>query len=180
LADDGFRKSEDDYDAPYVVWEPSNSHRQNTWFLHGALHLFDTGTEVQKYTWINTGSRLINQIREALQQNFFPIFVSEGTSKEKLARIRHNDYLAKGFRSFCEIGGALFVYGHSLAPNDEHFLKRIEKGKITRLYVGIYGAPENEANKAIVRRALQMTDNRTPKNLAVLFYDAATARVWGT
>lgn len=178
-SDDGFRKPEDDYEAPYVVWEPNNSHKQNTWFLHGALHIFDARTEVQKYTWINTGTRLINQIREALQQNLFPIFVAEGTSKEKLERIRHNDYLSKGYRSFCEITGALFVYGHSLAENDEHFLKRIEKGKVSRLYVGIYGDPETEINKTIVRRARHMQDMRSQKNLTVLFYDTATAKVWG-
>lgn len=179
MSDDGFRKPEDDYDAPYVVWEPSNSHNQNTWFLHGALHLFDARTEVQKYTWINTGLRLIDQIRDALNRDLFPIFVSEGTSKEKLERIRHNDYLAKGFRSFCEITGALFIYGHSLAENDEHFLKRIEKGKVSRLYVGIYGDLESETNKIIIRRALLMVDKRVQKNLTVLFYDAATAKVWG-
>ena len=58
-SDDGFRKSEADYEASYVVWEPSQSHGQNTWFLHGALHVFDSGTEIQKYTWANTGVRLI-------------------------------------------------------------------------------------------------------------------------
>jgi hypothetical protein len=178
-SDDGFRKPEDDYEADYVVWESSNSKGQNLWFLHGALHLFDTGLEVQKYTWCNTGERLINQIRQALQQNFFPIFVSEGTSREKMERIRHNDYLAKGYRSFCEIGGALFIFGHSLADNDEHFLKRIEKGKVTQLYVGLYGDPEGAWNKGIMRRAMQMVDNRTKQNLAVKFYDAATVKVWG-
>jgi hypothetical protein len=178
-SDDGFRKPEDDYEADYVVWEPSNSKGQNLWFLHGALHLFDTGLEVQKYTWCNTGERLINQIRRALQQNYFPIFVSEGTSGEKMERIRHNDYLAKGYRSFCEIGHALFIYGHSLAANDEHFLKRIEKGRVTQLYVGIYGDPEAEWNKPIIRRAMQMVDNRQKHNLAVHFFDAASAKVWG-
>lgn len=178
--DDGFRKPEDDNEAPYVVWDSSNSKHQSLWFLHGALHLFDTGVEVQKYTWCNTGQRLIDQIREALQRNYFPIFVAEGTSQEKLARIRHNDYLAKAYRSFCEIGGALFIYGHSLAPNDEHFLKRIEKGRVSRLYVGVYGDPGDEANKIIIRRALQMATNRVQKNLTVQFYDASTAMVWGT
>jgi hypothetical protein len=93
-SDDGFRKPEDDYDAAYVTWESGNSHKQNTWFLHGALHLFDAGTEIQKYTWVNTGLRLIDQIRDALKRDYFPTFVAEGTSNEKLIRIRHNDYLA--------------------------------------------------------------------------------------
>jgi hypothetical protein len=85
------------------------------WFLHGALHVFDSGTEIQKYTWKNTGVRLIDQIRDALSRDYFPLFVSEGTSDEKYEKIRHNDYLAKGYRSFSQITGDLFIYGHSLA-----------------------------------------------------------------
>src|SRR5450830_142256 len=179
VSDDGFRKSEDDYDAAYVTWEPSNSHRQNTWFLHGALHLFDAGIEIQKYTWINTGVRLIEQIRDALKRDYFPIFVSEGTSNEKLIRIRHNDYLAKAYRSFSEIGGALFIYGHSLATNDEHYLKRIERGKLNQLYVGIYGNPNSPANTAIIARAQRMNVQRRKTVLKVQFFDASSANVWG-
>lgn len=179
-SDDGFRKSQDDYDAAYVVWEPSQSHEQNTWFLHGALHVFDAGTEVQKYTWANTGVRLIDQIRNALSKGLFPLFVSEGTSAEKLARIRHSDYLAKAYRSFSEIAGALFIYGHSLAENDEHYLQRIERGKLSQLYIGLYGDPNSGENKLVIRRANQMTNNRKPSHpLSVSYFDASTANVWG-
>lgn len=178
-SDDGFRKPEDDFEADYVTWEPSNSHHQNTWFLHGALHLFDAGIEIQKYTWVNTGVRLIEQIRDALKRNSFPIFVAEGTSNEKLIRIRHNDYLAKAYRSFIEITGALFIYGHSLDENDDHFLKRIEKGKLSQLYVGIYGDPDSGSNKAIINRANRMAIPRKRASLIVTFFDAASANVWG-
>lgn len=179
-SDDGFRKSEDDYDAGYVVWEPSQSHEQNMYFLHGALHVFDTGTEIQKYTWINTGVRLIDQIRHALSKDYYPLFVSEGTSAEKLERIRHNDYLAKAYRSFSEIEGALFIYGHSLAENDEHYLKRIEKGKLSQIYIGLYGDPNSEANKRIVSRANQMSSRRRARApLGVTYFDASSAKVWG-
>jgi hypothetical protein len=179
-SDDGFRKNEDDFDAAYVVWEPSQSHGQNTWFLHGALHVFDTGTEVQKYTWSNTGVRLIDQIRSALSRDYFPVFVSEGTSSEKLERIRHSDYLAKGYRSFMEIKGNLFIFGHSLAENDEHYLKRIERGKLAHLYIGLHGDPASDANKMIIARAERMlvARNRPPK-LSITYFDSATAKVWG-
>ena len=179
-SDDGFRKSDVDYDADYVVWEPSQSHEQNTWFLHGALHVFDAGIEIQKYTWTNTGVRLIDQIRNALQKGLFPLFVSEGTSAEKLERIRHSDYLAKAYRSFSEIKGALFIYGHSLAENDEHYLKRIEKGKLSHLYIGLHGDPSSDANKRIIRRADQMANNRRRgTSLNISYFDSSTASVWG-
>jgi hypothetical protein len=93
--DDGFRKPLRDNDASYVSWDTDSSKTQNVRYLHGALHLFDTGPEMQKWTWINTQVPLIDQIRQALQKEFYPVFVSEGTSDEKLDRIRHNDYLCK-------------------------------------------------------------------------------------
>jgi hypothetical protein len=180
VSDDGFRKSDADYDAAYVVWEPNQSHEQNTWFLHGALHVFDTGTEIQKYTWVNTGVRLIDQIRDALRKGYFPLFVSEGTSAEKLERIRHSDYLAKAYRSFSEITGALFIYGHSLAENDEHYLKRIERGKLSHLYIGLHGEPTSSSNKSIIRRAGKMASNRRRgAPLAISYFDTRTAKVWG-
>jgi hypothetical protein len=179
-SDDGFRKSQDDFDASYVVWEPGQSHEQDTWFLHGALHVFDSGIEIKKYTWNNTGVRLINQVRDALNRNLFPIFVSEGTSNEKYERVRHNDYLAKAYRSFSSIQGTLFIFGHSLAENDDHYLRCIKRGKVTKLYVGLYGDPNTEANKFIMRRADQLAEGRPVKNpLAVSYFDASTARVWG-
>ena len=178
-SDDGFRKPEDDFEAEYVTWEPHQSHGQNTWFLHGALHVFDTGNEIQKYTWINTGVRLIEQIRDALQRDYFPLFVAEGTSREKQARIRHSDYLAKAYRSFSEITGALFVYGHSLAKNDEHFLRRIEKGKVKHLYVGIFGDSSTPNNRKIISRAKRMKDERGFRiPLEVSFFDSDSAHVW--
>lgn len=177
--DDGFRKPKDDFDSDYVTWEPHHTHDQNTWYLHGALHVFDAGTEIQKYTWVNTGIRLIDQVRDALSRNYFPLFVAEGTSDEKLERVRHSDYLAKAYRSFSEIGGSLFIYGHSLAPNDEHYLERIEQGKIRKLFVGLHGKPDSDGNKAIVKRALAMpTKRRRNTSLEVYFYDTDSASVW--
>jgi len=178
-SDDGFRTPEDDFESEYVVWEPETSRRQNIWYLHGALHVFDAGIEIQKYTWINTGQRLIEQIRDALEMNLFPLFVAEGKSNEKLDRIMHSEYLAKGKRSFSSIQGALFIHGHSLASNDEHFLKVIEKGKIKHIYVGLFGDENSDANNAIKSRALRMADNRArSKPLKVSFYDSVSAHVW--
>lgn len=178
-SDDGFRKPQDNFNADYVTWEPSQSHSQNMWFLHGALHVFDTGTEVQKYTWNNTGTRLIDQIRDAISRDFFPIFVSEGTSAEKFAHIRHSDYLSKAYRSFCEIRGTMFVLGHSLAKNDEHYLKAIEKGKLSQLYIGLHGDPMSDTNKYIVSRANALnTGRKRGPALSVSFFDSATAHVW--
>lgn len=179
--DDGFRKPADDPEASYVSWDPDNSKSQTVRYLHGALHLYDTGVEMKKFTWINTMVPLVEQIRAALKQEFYPVFVSEGTSEEKLERIRHNDYLCKMYRSFTELGGAIVVYGHSLDESDDHiFTDRIGRhGKTSQLFVSLYGDPSSPTNKTIMRRALALPRLRPARRpLDVMFFDAASASVW--
>jgi hypothetical protein len=176
--DDGFRTPESG-EAEYVTWEPGR-YAQNVHYLHGTLHIFDAGTEVQKYTWSNTGIRLIDQIRAALHGGLYPIFVAEGESAQKFERIRHNDFLSKAYRSFQEIGNTLFIYGHSMAPNDAHIMRLIGRGKLKQLFVGIYGDENSEGNQLIRRQVELLQAMRPPRRpLSVAYFDAASASVWG-
>jgi hypothetical protein len=177
--DDGFRKP-DTEDADYVTWEPENTHFQNVYYLHGGLHLFDAGTELQKYTWVNTGVRLIEQIRNALAGNLYPLFVAEGDSDQKLNRIRHNAYLSKAERSLLSLGGTVFIYGHSLAENDQHIFRALSKSKVKRLLISLYGDPTSETNRRVRARAASLVALRpTKKPLEVSFFSAESATVWG-
>lgn len=182
---DGFGNDEDAPDADYVVWQgETNAHGACVMFLHGALHLYDSGKELVKYTWVRKGVPLIDQAREALARNAFPLFVAEGTSARKKARIRHNAYLYQGLKQFTanmhQGRHCVFVFGHSLADNDDHILTRIGRGRCGKLYVGIYGDPDAPVNQAIMTRATALAGLRREERypLAVAFYDAATARVW--
>lgn len=183
---DGFLPPDDDLAAEYVAWDGEESHKQSIFFLHGALHLFDYGSELQKKCWERSGGTpLIDQIREALNQSRFPLFVSEGNSDGKLDRIRHSAYLHKGLRTFranCDVKTtSLFVFGHSFAENDAHILDQIRKGKCSYLFVSIHGDPGNDTNSQIMLRANRLAALRLEQNpLTVQFFDAASANVWGT
>lgn len=182
---DGFGNDEDDPDADYVVWQgETNAHSACVLFLHGALHLFDSGKELQKYTWVRKGVPLVDQAREALARDEYPLFVAEGTSAQKKTKIRHNAYLYQGFKQFTanvqQGKHCMFIFGHSLAENDDHILKRIGKGRLKKLYVGIYGDPLDAVNQTIMQRAQALAGLRHEKwPLEVVFYDAASANVWG-
>ena len=181
--DDGFRHV-DDEPMEYVVWDITDPGQQNVFYMHGALHVFDAGPEVQKYTWSNTGIALIDQIREALETSRYPIFVSEGTSQSKLDRVMHSSYLIRGYRSLSQIGGSLFIFGHSLQANDEHVLKCVEDCKVENIYVSIYGDPDSPDNQRIISRAQDLNPNtmksrrRNQEKREIRFYDAASAGVW--
>jgi hypothetical protein len=182
-ADDGFRHPEDNEDAPYVAWQ--EAHSPTVHYLHGALHLFDAGAEIIKYTWSKTDIPLLDQIRIALDEDKYPLFVSEGDSRAKLSKIMHNAYLHKAYRSFTSIcdqkSSAIFIFGHSLADNDNHIFRRISRGRIAQLFVSVYGDPNSEANKAIIKRARLIGAKRESASnpLDVCFYDASSAKVWG-
>ena len=189
LHDDGFRKDPEDYEAPYVEWQGEGAARhQNIHYLHGALHLFDAGHHLEKYTWVNTGRALIDQARDALNHDMFPVFVAEGSSNSKLTKIQHSAYLHHNFKSFAGVcftpsrdGTALFVYGHSFAQNDAHVLNMIGNGKICHLFVSLYGAPSNEVNQKIISNVNRISRlrNQYYPPLKVDYFDAQSAKVWG-
>jgi Domain of unknown function (DUF4917) len=186
LPDDGFRHPEEDPDLPYVSWQ--QSHSATVYYLHGALHLFDQGTDIIKYTWSKTDKAIVDQIRGALDEDKFPLFVSEGTSASKRERILHNAYLHKALRSFescCKTpANAIVIFGHSLAVTDNHIIRCIAAGGVANLLVGLYGDPKSSGNGAVIKNAKTLVDLREEKRgkrfpLSITFYDAATAKVWG-
>lgn len=178
--DDGFR-TPDDGEADYVTWDVEKTDSQDVFYLHGALHVFDAGSELKKFTWINTGIRLIEQVREALADNLFPLIVAEGTSSEKMARIQHSNYLGRGYRSFSHISGNLYVYGFGMNQNDEHWLRLIEKNRrLRKIFVGIFGNATSEGNRPLIARCGTLGATRPPRNpLEIHYFDASSAHAWG-
>lgn len=188
--DDGFRKDREDRDASYVEWQGTGtaSRTQKVHYLHGALHLFDAGHQLQKYTWKNTSVALIDQTRAALAKNSFPLFVAEADTRSKEAKIQHSAYLHHNLKSFAQCcakeakgGSCVFVYGHSFADNDAHILKHLGYGRLSHAYVSMYGDPESSANVnlrlAVDKIAALRPQHGTP--LAVTYFDAKSAHVWG-
>jgi len=168
-----------------VSWQQGNSATVS--YLRGALHLFDAGSEITKYTWSKTDKPIVEQIRTSLDEEKYPLFVAEGTSASKLQRILHNAYLHKALRSFegCQsASAAIVIFGHSLADNDRHVLRCIAKGNSPYLLVSLFGDPESEANKKVISAASALVEERGPaggrkKALQVRFYDAASVKLWG-
>lgn len=183
ITNDGFGEDLDAEDADYVVWKSESNSSQKIFYLHGALHLFDAGTELKKYTWNRCGEPLISQVRSAISKNMYPLFVSEGTSEQKLEKIRHHAYLQHAFKSFSTIvdmaNQSLFIHGHSLADNDQHLLKKIGRGKTPCIYISLFGNPDEPWNRSIVNNANKIAAMRSSRYpLSLCFYDAQSIKVW--
>lgn len=172
--------------SPELTWQGGSG--QNIHYLHGALHLYDAGYELQKFSWIDTGERLIVQARKALDEGKFPLFVTEGDSIKKMEKIAHNAYLFNSYKSFELVMNAgkgkvgntcLFTYGVSFSQNDNHILNLIPRGRIKHLFVSIYGDPYSEKNQDIIAKVEAMKSQREKYPLQVTYYSAESAKVWG-
>jgi hypothetical protein len=185
---DGFgRETEntDDWiDASERDWSElrwgKNKDTQSIHYLHGALHLFDTGIDIIKEEYTNDHF-LLENIKARMAKKEYPIFVTAGSSKDKLTHIMHNKYLANCFESLSTISGTLICFGFGFGPYDEHIIKAINnayqwreiaKGKLERLqsiYIGVYSDKDLEHINSIKQKF----------NVPLRLFNAKTVNIWG-
>lgn len=95
-------------------------------FLHGALHLYKSkeGRTFKKLS--GEDGNLLDLFD--VQGDAIPLFISEGTSRDKRSAITRNDYLSFAYERFSKHRGSLVVFGHSLTPEfDQHLLDAMRK-----------------------------------------------------
>lgn len=174
---DGFGNTEDSIHEGYVVYKNSSAIEMHVYYLHGAMHYFDAGDEIIKKTYANSDINLIDQVRESLKNNIYPIFISEGSSEQKKTKILHSAYLNHCYKSLRSISGNIVIFGASLKDNDKHILDAIFESKIKRIYLGV--SEESSANN--IKDALDEYNRKSDiKHRKELFlYDYRTVNVWG-
>lgn len=157
-------------------WGP-NQEAQNVHYLHGALHLFDTGAYIVKeqYSW---DAYLLQNIATRMDSGQYPIFVTAGNGDQKLEHIRHNRYLSNCYDRLCAIDGSLVTFGFNFGAYDDHIIDAINRAarpnrkappKLRSVYIGAYSDDDAAHIKSIEKKF----------HLPVKVFDAKTANVWG-
>lgn len=164
--DDGFRARQ--------RWEGHGTD-QEVYFLHGGLHIYDTGLCIKKHVCTVGGITIIEQVRDNLARGNFPLFVSEPAHEKKKQRIDHNPYLNYCYQALGKLNGILFVHGHSMDDNDKHIFDQIKSSRISKVFVSIYGDENTEANTRTKANAMAFLQSF---NRSVEFYQAESAPVW--
>ncbi|WP_335058149.1 DUF4917 family protein [Nostoc sp.] len=166
LTDDGFRTG--------YKWQGHGTN-QEAHFLHGGLHIFDSGTAIEKHAFTQIGTGIIDLVRANLERGQFPLFVSEPTSTKKKQRIEHNPYLDFCFRALERVTGTFFIQGHSMDENDKHIFDQLRQSKVKKFFVSIFGDESSEENRRVQANALAYL--KSP-NSNVEFFDAKSAPIW--
>ncbi len=149
-------------------------------FLHGALHLYHEDAATLKHAWDGPGRGIIAQLRESLEARQLPLFVSEGTSEHKHAKIAGNLYLDASLDLLVGAAGVLVTFGASFSESDRHIARAIGRNpNLTCLALGVFGQshlPAMEKTAAMIADARKAAG---VKALQVLFYDTSTIKPWG-
>ncbi len=159
-----------------LVWGP-NVDKQNVHYLHGALHIFDSGIDIEKEQY-DQSNFLIEKIKKRLDRGSYPIFVTAGNGDEKLSHIRHNRYLSYCFDILSSLDGSLITFGFNFGEYDEQIIEAINKAthaqnktppKLWSVYIGVYSDKDAEHIRSI----------QSKFHAKVKLFDAKTVNIWG-
>jgi len=171
IENDGKEYSEPEFGD--LEWGP-NQADQHVHYLHGALHIFDTGIAITKE--IYKDNYLLTNIKKRIVGKEYPVFVTAGDGNQKLAHILHNQYLDYCYKKLATITGSLVVFGFGFGKYDEHIIEAINKAakqkrqnRLWSVYIGVYTGKDERYIKSIESKF----------KCKVNLFDSKTVSLWG-
>ena len=109
---------------------------------------------------------------------YVPVFVSEGTSKKKVAAIRRSHYLTNVYEEVLPtIGGSLVVYGWSFDERDQHVLDAISVSPPERMAVSVFTGQSDADQQAFCHQVLKAV-GLSLAGTTVMFFDSQSTGCW--
>lgn len=140
-------------------------------YLHGALHLYVDPLRGSTHKHIHNPAGYNIQQLFSLRKGV-PLFVSEGSSTDKLRSINRSDYLSFVYQKFIDNRLPVVIFGQSLAKEyDNHILSAINswKGHSVPVAISIYPSGDALADqKRMTDLALEL------RAVSPIFFDSRT------
>ncbi len=110
---------------------------RHVYYLHGALFIFKHLHYDLKIRNNDTADELIDLISRAIDEDLIPLFISEGSSEEKMLSLSQSDYLRFSSNMLKLCNDNLVIYGASFSEPDKHIVDAINKN-IRNIAISIY------------------------------------------
>lgn len=125
----------------------------------------------RRHDLLNT---IIDKWRE---ENFIPVFVSEGNKEQKKRTIFQSPYLEPIYNYFLRnIGNSVVIYGWSMKARDDHILEAICKKKPVKFAVSLYtNRPEYTETKERIKNKLR---SKLGQQIPIYFFKAQSEGCW--
>lgn len=162
------------YRKPYG----NTAHSTLVFYPHGNLALAtDLNGRETKLT-ASSSDLLKTVTSEWESKEYTPLFVSEGTSKQKVATINRSYYLKTVHDLVLpKLGKRVAIFGWSLRGNDNHILGAICRGNLKDVAVSVLTSKPNcKAKCSEIKREIAKASKG--KKVNVVFYDANSQECW--
>jgi len=121
-------------------------------YLHGAIHLVELPNGKTKKLTANGLNRL-SELFDLDHPEQFPLFITEGSCKCKLSRIKRNDYLRFCYEKLARGKNGLVIIGHSLHRDyDQHIIDAILESDSIKVAIGVWPHQNGEEIVALKSR----------------------------
>jgi len=126
----------------------------------------------------NDSKKLLDTVLECWEtegtKGFVPLFVSEGTSPQKIASIQNSYYLSTVYREvLTDLTPSLVIYGWGFGEQDMYILERMSNSGIKRVAVSVHGN-----DQAYCTRVSQMIYKNLGKSVGIKFFDSQSPDCW--
>lgn len=109
---------------------------------------------------------------------YSPVFVSEGTSAEKVAAIHRSRYLTNVYEKVLPtVGDSLVVYGWSFDERDQHILDAIARNPLERMAVSVFTGQSEDSQQAFCCHVREVVKQSLP-DTKVTFFDSRSPGCW--
>jgi len=135
---------------------------------------------------LNRGHGLWNLLERIFMKweddNYRPLFISEGTTVQKLKSIKRSPYLNIVYYNVIpSIKNDICIYGWSLADNDIHLIEKFFKDNyISNVAVSVYKEDRNDEalQKEMRKIRTKIKNNSANSGINIYFYDSSSEGCW--
>jgi len=144
-------------------------------YPHGSLVLARNITEQEVKLVSHEDNDLLESIlKHWRSSNYIPLFVSEGTSEQKVKAIKNSHYLSIVYREVIpSLGDNLTIFGWGFGEEDTHILKKLKDSSVKRIAVSVY-----QNDQLYCRRVSEMIHTHIRNNIEVIFFDSESNDCW--
>ncbi len=166
-------------------WFSKESDKTYIFYPHGNLVIGQnrlTGQEL-KISVRGSDNLILEILRMWEKDQYSPVFISEGTTAQKVKSINNSFYLKSVYDFVLPMLGVdkLVIYGWSLSDNDNHILKQLKENRLSHVAVSIY-TKGRDINS--IQNTCSDIENKIYKMLGrsihIDFFDSSSRSCWNT
>jgi hypothetical protein len=123
-------------------------------YLHGGIHLWQDSQSGRTGKWTTkkgSGVTLLSSQEASVSSipSRRPLFVSEGTSAQKMAVIRRSDYLSYALQTLSDNTSNTVIFGASFRDQDKHIATAIASGPKRHIAISVRPGTQDQNDAAI-------------------------------